>query len=242
MAARTSKRTRSTAAGGEAFSGFDPGLLDFLRDLGKNNNKTWFEAHRSDYESLYVEPARRFVTAIAPGLAQLSKSLRAEPRVNGAIMRIHRDTRFSKDKTPYKTGLFLRFPEGDPKNKGLAAFGIHIHAKGWGVMGGSFALEDELLAAYRDAVLDARKGKALLQAIAAVEKAGFELNEPHYKRVPRSFDAEHPRAEWLRYRALYAHRDEQPVPKALFGSGAVDFCLERFEAARPIQRWLSALV
>ncbi len=82
------------------FSGFDPGLLAFLRDLGKNNDKKWFDAHRSEYESLYLEPAKRFVEAIGPGLAKISRELRAEPRVNGAIMRINRDTRFSNDKTP----------------------------------------------------------------------------------------------------------------------------------------------
>ena len=167
----------------------------------------------------------------------MSKHFRADARVNGSIMRIHRDTRFSKDKRPYKTGLFIRFPEG--KDKSAAAFGIHVHARGVGMMGGCFGFDDRQLATFRSAVLDAKRGAALERAIAAVEKAGASVNEPHYKRVPRGLDADHARADLLRHRTLHASLEVEPVPKALHGPRAVGWVLERFERLRPLQRWLA---
>ena len=96
----------------ETFAGFPKGLPRFFAQLEKNNNRDWFESHREDYEELYVEPAKAFVSAIAPGLWNISSAVRAEPRINGSIMRINRDTRFSKDKKPYKNGLHFLFREG----------------------------------------------------------------------------------------------------------------------------------
>ena len=142
----------------ERFEGFSPDLLAFLRDLEKNNDKQWFDAHRSAYEALYLEPAKRFVEAMGPGLRKISKHLRAEGRVNGSIMRINRDTRFSKDKTPYKTGLFLLFTEGEGPMKQGAGFGLHLNAKGIGMMGGMFGFDDGELLRFRQAVLDDKAG------------------------------------------------------------------------------------
>ena len=222
----------------DAFEGFSPALLEFLRDLEKNNDKNWFDAHRADYEGLYLEPAKRFVTAMGPGLRKISKHLRAEGRVNGSIMRIHRDTRFSKDKTPYKTGLFLLFTEGDGPMKQGAGFGLHVNATGLGMMGGMFGFDDAQLVRFRKAVVDEKAGRALERAVREVARAGYGLSAPHYKRVPRGFDKDHPRADLLRQRALFASHEESPVPGTLFGPEAVEYCLDRFEAMRPVQKWL----
>ena len=91
----------------------DGGFADLHKPAHWNLGFVRSVTHRAEYESLYLEPAKAFVEAMAPGLAKLAKGLRAEPRVNGSIMRIHRDTRFSKDKKPYKTGLFLLLTDLD---------------------------------------------------------------------------------------------------------------------------------
>ena len=220
------------------FEGFSPALLEFLRDLEKNNDKKWFDAHRAEYEEFYLDPAKRFAEAMGPGLHEISKHLRAEGRVNGSIMRINRDTRFSKDKTPYKTGLFLQFTEGEGPMKQGAGFGLHLQAKGIGMMGGMFGFDDAELVRFRQAVVDDKSGRALERAVNKVAKAGYGLNAPHYKRVPRGFDADHPRADFLRHRTLFANYEESPVPKPLFGPDAVDYCLKRFKAMHPVQKWL----
>jgi hypothetical protein len=89
--------------------------IEFLADLRRHNNKGWFDAHRDRYETAYVEPAKAFVEAAAPGLATIVPGITAEPRVLGSIFRIHRDTRFSTDKRPYKDHLDFWFWQGARK-------------------------------------------------------------------------------------------------------------------------------
>ena len=86
---------------------------DFLRDLSAHNDREWFDAHRADYQAAYVEPAKAFVAAVAPELERIAPRVCAEPRVLGSIFRINRDTRFSRDKRPYKEHLDLWFWEGE---------------------------------------------------------------------------------------------------------------------------------
>ena len=83
-----------------AFDGFPKTATTFLKGLAKNNSKAWFDANRADYESGLLEPCKDFVVAIGPKLAKIAPDIHAEPKVSGSIMRINRDTRFSKDKTP----------------------------------------------------------------------------------------------------------------------------------------------
>ena len=71
-----------------------------MTELGKNNNREWFQAHRDDYEHLLVEPAREFVVAMGECLKALGRDIHAESRVRGSIFAVNRDVRFSKDKTP----------------------------------------------------------------------------------------------------------------------------------------------
>ena len=96
-----------------SFGGFPRELIDYLTELGKNNNREWFEAHRGDYECHLLEPAREFVNVMGECLKALGADIHAEPRVRGSIFAINRDIRFSKNKTPYKTYLDLWLPLPD---------------------------------------------------------------------------------------------------------------------------------
>src|SRR3970282_1259516 len=105
-----------------SFSGFSKDTARFLAGLSRNNDKAWFDAHRTDYEAHFVEAAKRFVEALAPRLKRIDSSLQAIPKVNGSILRIHRDIRFSKDKTPYKDHLDLWFWSGSNRGWGGSGF------------------------------------------------------------------------------------------------------------------------
>jgi len=96
-----------------AFAGFPDGTFRFLRGIAKDNSKDWFEAHRTDYEQSYVEPAKALVAELGPKLQKISPGVKIEPKVNGSLFRINRDVRFSKDKSPYKTHLDLWFWEAE---------------------------------------------------------------------------------------------------------------------------------
>jgi uncharacterized protein (TIGR02453 family) len=113
---------------------FGAELFRFLRDLEENNDRVWFNENKSRYEEHVREPALQFVADVAPGLRKLSKRLVADPRpVGGSVFRIHRDTRFSKDKTPYKTHVGIHFSH---ESRGEGAPVIYLHLE----PGGSFSI------------------------------------------------------------------------------------------------------
>lgn len=215
------------------FDGFSKDLIGFLRELDANNSKAWFDAHRADYDTHFMAAAKAFVTAMGTVLPDL----KAEPRVNGSIKRINRDIRFSKDKSPYTPAMHLVFWHGD---KPKFAPGFHVRF-GWqtvAVGAGLWAFSPEQLTAYRDAVLKPDAGAALRAALEQAARAGGgEVGEPHLKRVPAGFDADHPNADLLRYKGLiFGRRD--PLPDELFDSRAVGYMRDRFKALAPVHNWL----
>src|SRR6266540_5017920 len=95
---------------------FGPGLFSFLADPRANNNRDWFAANKERYEQQLLEPALAFIEAFAPRLEKISPHFRADARPSGgSLFRIYRDTRFSKDKTPYKTNLGIHSGTSGPK-------------------------------------------------------------------------------------------------------------------------------
>lgn len=93
------------------FNGFSPATLNFLRNLKANNNKLWFENNRQDYQTLLMKPLRNLVIDIGPFMLSIDPYFEVLPAINKTISRIYRDTRFSKDKTPYKTSMWINFNE-----------------------------------------------------------------------------------------------------------------------------------
>ena len=103
-----------------------------MRFLGKglraHNEKAWFDAHRDDYERVFLAPALAFAEALGPRLRNIELDVNVEPRVNGSLMRINRDIRFSKDKSPYKDHMDLWFWTG--RSEGLGQLGLLLPAEG----------------------------------------------------------------------------------------------------------------
>lgn len=97
----------------KTFSGFPREAIRFLNDLRVNNNRPWFDKNRAIYDACIVSPALAFAPALAAELAVFAPSVIAEPRVGGSLFRIHRDTRFSPDKSPYKTHVGIRLRDKD---------------------------------------------------------------------------------------------------------------------------------
>ena len=229
-------------AGGEqgtTFSGFSPQLIEFLEGLSANNNKAWFEHHRDDYEVLFKEPAREFVTAISGHLGKLAPDLKAEPKIGRSIHRINRDTRFSKDKTPYRPHLHFVFWRGAKPNAS-PAFHFVIGPRHVGVGAGMWALTPAQLGAYRDAVADQKKAAALAAAIKkATKTSGIALDPPALKRLPAGYEADHPHNDLLRHKGIVV-RGDGPISKTLFGAGAIDLALESLRPLVAVHDWLVA--
>ncbi|NDJ59958.1 MAG: DUF2461 domain-containing protein [Chloroflexi bacterium] len=223
-----------------AFAGFSDAGLKFLDDLAANNNKEWFEANKQTYISALRDPAIALIAALGERLQTVAPGLRCDTSTNGSgsLMRINRDTRFSDDKTPYKTNIAFMLWEGAGKKTESPAFGMQITSQSGELIAGMFQFPKPLLQAYRDAVIDDRLGAALVEAVESVRGAGdYTISGEHYKRVPRGYDADHPRAEWLRYNALYAHAPAI-TPPLLTSPDLLEACVEHCVNMAPIQRWL----
>lgn len=222
------------------FAGFPREGFEFLAELATDNTRAFFGAHRATYETALLQPAKDFVTALGEQLcARVTPGLRAEPHVNGSILRIARDTRFATDKRPYKDHVDLWFWEGDAPSRERPGLSVRLRPATVVLSAGIHRLEPAALAAYREAVDDEHSGKALETAIEdALMLRGVKLGGAAYKRVPRGFDADHPRAELLRHAALYVS-GEWKLPRVASGPGFVRWVADRLEQMAPVERWLT---
>jgi uncharacterized protein (TIGR02453 family) len=226
------------------FEGFPQQTLRFLTALDVNNNRDWFQAHKDDYQQYVLAPTRDFVFALGERLQTLSPGIRYDTRASGggSIMRIYRDLRFSKDKTPYNPNIRVIFWEGQGKRMENPSFFVRIQPDGVSLYAGVHVFPKPLLAAYREAVVDEKLGTELETAMAAVREAGdYTLGGEYYKRVPRGYDADHPRADLLRYNGLWAHTTNAVDAATITTPELVEACLEHCRKMAPLHRWLVAV-
>ena len=222
------------------FAGFPKQATRFLSGLRDNNDKAWFEAHRPDYEQALLVPAVGFIEALAPRLRKLDPELQAEPRVNGSILRINRDVRFSKDKSPYKDHLDLWFWTGDRKGWDSSGFFFRLAPDRLLLGAGMHQFAAVVLPRYRAAVLDTRRGTALAAIVGRLRKAGYVVGTESYKRMPPGVPADHPRAALLRHGGLSAAWEGR-LPRELGTPAFVPFAAKHFAALAPLHRWLRSL-
>lgn len=222
------------------FSGFPPDALTFLEALAANNDRAWFQAHKARYTNSLLEPALAFIAAVGDQLAAIAPGTRYDLSTNGAgsLMRIYRDTRFSHDKTPYKTELTGMWWSGKGKKTTSAAFGFRLTSADMGLMAGMIRFDKAQLDRYRAAVTHPTRGAALEAIIAdLVDDPYYAVAGDLYQRVPAGFDAPPARADLLRRKGLYAH--PAPLPPAVITSPVlVDTCLAHFSRLASLHQWL----
>jgi len=222
-----------------AFTGFSDAAFGFLHDLERHNDKKWFEAHRSTYEEELLEPSMAFIEAIGPLLAKFSPAVRAEPKIGGSMMRIHRDIRFSKDKRPYKDHLDMMFRVGSAKTS--PGYWFRLTSSELILGAGKHMLDKPELERYRKAVGDDRSGGELAKIAAKEARAGFELGGEHYKRVPAGFADDHPREALLRHAGVTVGTEMDVPPEARTPTFPA-FCTAHYKKMAPLVDWLATNV
>lgn len=223
------------------FPGFPIETQAFLRELRANNTREFFNANRSRFDDAVKAPALAWVEAMGARLQALDAQIVVDTRSNGSgcLMRWNRDTRFSKDKSPYKVNIAMLWWHGSGKKMQHPAFGMEITPDDAGLMAGMFHFPKAMLAAYRRAVHDEELGAALIEAARQVEANGYRVQGAHYKRTPRGYAPDHPRADWLKFNHL--HAGEHGIPAQIVTSPRlIDECYERFEKLAPLHHWLVA--
>jgi uncharacterized protein (TIGR02453 family) len=174
-------------------------------------------------------------------LKELAPGIHADPRTNRSIFRIYRDTRFSKDKTPYKTHLAIFFWEGEGPKMECPGFYFHFDRENLILGEGLYMFPKQILERYRERVVHPVYGNELKDALQKVQqRGGLSVGGKGYKRVPRGYDPSHPNAELLLYNGLHVG-ETTPLPDELFSSRLIEYCMVRFRDLLPIHRWLVAL-
>ena len=225
--------THGTADRPRSGAFFPPALFRFLSELAVHNEKAWFQANRERFEAEVRGPMQAFILAFAEPLGQLSPHFLADPRPSGGSMfRIFRDTRFSRDKSPYKTNVGAQFRHRDcSKDVHAPGFYLHLEPGGCFMSAGLWRPDPESLRKVREYMVGHEKEWTALRA------KGIEVGGESLQRVPRGFDPAHPLAEDLKLKDFYTG-----TPLTERQVCAPDF-LERFtEGCRrdaPLMRFLS---
>jgi uncharacterized protein (TIGR02453 family) len=227
-----SPRTRAAPA---RFAGFAKDAPRFFHQLAAEMSREWFAEHKDEYETQWVAPMTAMLDEVRAKIAGAYKGVSlAEPK----LFRIHRDVRFGKDKSPYKThiGGLLSTGKGSVMETGAAVYvqlGLEEFAGA-----GFYIFTPEQVARWRKKVAADRTGKELATLIAAARKAKLTLDAHDVlARVPRGLDPDHPRAELLRHKGCVL--GFPPIPRGLIHKPAfAGWLAEQAARAAPVVRWV----
>jgi len=178
---------------------FEPSLFKYLRDLKKHNERPWFKANKARYEDELRSPMLQFIEDFAPHLEKISENFLADARpIGGSLFRIHRDTRFAKDKTPYKTHAGAHFRHVCAKDVHAPGFYLHIEPGNVFMGAGIWRPYTATLGKIRDAIIADPKRWIRISNAKSLKNANCTLVGNSLKRPPRGYDPEHPLIEDLK--------------------------------------------
>ena len=207
-----------------SFSGFSDRAVGFYAALAADNSKEFWTAHKAVYESEVRDPMRALVATLESDFGPVT------------IFRPYRDTRFSKDKSPYKTyqGAFAGVSPG-------IGYYLQLDAGGLLAGGGFHAHDSRQVERYRHAVDTDATGRELKGIVAQMRTAGFAFEGEQLKTKPRGYDADHARIDLLRYKSLMAVKTFGN-PEWLASSAALDEVRRVWQQVVPLSEWILANV
>ncbi|MSP60278.1 MAG: DUF2461 domain-containing protein [Myxococcales bacterium] len=219
---------------------FTSSLFQFLRELRDHNDRAWFQANKARYESEVRDPALRFISDFGPRLRRLSEHFMADPRpVGGSLMRIHRDTRFAKDKSPYKTNVGIQFRHDAGKDVHAPGFYLHLDPDSVFAGVGLWQPDPPTLAKLRGALVDgpehwkkAISGKRFL--------ASWALEGESLKRPPAGFAADHPLIADLKRKDFIAA--SRFTEKEACSPHFLDEFADRLAGSKPLMEFLTGAI
>lgn len=231
----------------QPFAGFSPKAIQFLTDLAQNNDRAWFGPRKADYERLLKEPLEALCAALAERFTARGIPLQADPK--RSPFRIYRDTRFSKDKSPYKINLGATFPwvetaggAGDQVDEGAHGNGGYFNFQPGEMYagGGMWRAEKPRLEALRQAIVEAPD-----RVREAIEEPGFVAwfggvnSHESLKRIPAGYPQDHPMAEMFRWKDVVFGRRLSDAE--VFSPDLPDLLAEGYATALPVFRFLATL-
>jgi uncharacterized protein (TIGR02453 family) len=215
------------------FAGFSPQAPEFLRDLAADNRKEWFEAHRDEYATFLQAPLRHLAADLSAPLLAIDPELTTLP--NKVVSRIHRDTRFSRDKSPYKTTMWLTFKRPLKEWQDAPVFFFELSRDSWRYGMGFYAASRETMDALRR-MIDMKPGE-FRKAVAFLENQDrFIVEGESYRRLLRNGlppDLE----SWYQRKSFYLVCNRQNA-EVLFGPNLLSELSTGFSVLAPFYHWL----
>ncbi|WP_244623154.1 DUF2461 domain-containing protein [Shewanella salipaludis] len=216
-------------------SAFTQASFDFLHQLAQHNDRDWFKAHQTQYETQVRTPALAFIQEMQPHILALSPRLTAVPKkIGGSLMRPQRDSRFSKDKTPYKTNVGIQFRHFQGKDVHAPGLYLHIANDGCFLAAGIWHPESKALNAIRSCIDE--NPNAYRKAIAELGRHGFEMSGDSLIRPPKGFDKSHPMLDELKRKDFIAVKNIDPA--TLLRADLVDYCSRQFRHCNGLMAYL----
>jgi uncharacterized protein (TIGR02453 family) len=222
------------------FNGFPADAVTFLSELSDNNDRAWFLEQKQRYKESVEAPAEAFREAMLPLLSQLA----GEPMA-GKLFRIHRDVRFSRDKSPYNTHVRLMFHCADADSgcgdRPVFCFSLETDRIITGAGTGTMEFSAQKLDRYRAAVATPKSGAALAKLLSAYTPAqGYRIDPPALKRPPAGYTAAPEHEALLRHKALMVWH-EAPLTKDLHRAAFATQVMRRYDKMKPVFDWIAAL-
>ena len=213
------------------FQGFSRDTFSFLAGLSLNNEREWFEAHKADYERFIVTPALALIAAMDPVVSSISPHYRGvAKKIGGSLMRVYRDTRFSHDKTPYKTNIGIQFRHVQAKDVHAPGWYVHLDLQECFVGAGTWHPEPADLLKIRRAIEG--RPEAWSQALsAATVTSGLTAVGDSLQRSPKGFDPAHPLASEVRRKDFLLSANL--APELFLGPSLITELEAKFRASAP---------
>lgn len=189
------------------YAKFEPETLKFLEELAANNEREWFKANKSRYEEQVLDVALRFIQSMQEPLHEMAPHFVAQAtRMGGSLMRVYRDTRFSKNKLPYKTNIGIQFRHDQARNVHSPGYYVHIDPDQVFLGAGMWRPESDALRGIRERI--AAKPAEWKRAVGdATFGRHFSLGGESLTRPPRGFDKDHELIEDIKRKSFIAVKD-----------------------------------
>lgn len=215
---------------------FTKDYVDFLQELVRNNDRDWFNANKKRYEKSVKEPFTVFVQTMIDRVQEKDASVVITPK--DAMFRIYRDTRFSKDKTPYKTHMSAIISAGGRKHMIKPGIYIQFGAEDARIYSGAYQLDKNQLQGVREAIASDLKGfERLLKAKDFKEKFG-EIHGDEHKRLPKEFQEAAKKQPLLYKKSFYFFAKFEP--DVILKDNIADIMMEYYLAAQPLGRFFAS--
>lgn len=222
------------------FAGFSKKAFKFLKDLKANNDKTWFESYRADYEQHLLQPLRDLVTDLTDTMLGIDMSFEVCPAVNKTISRIHRDTRFSKDKSPYRDCMWIVFKRsGKEWSQWGVGYFLEINPTWYRYGMGFYAAAPDIMAQFRSQLDD--NPKAFLKAVDWYKEGQpFTLDGETYKRH-KGPDKPDAIRSWYNYKSFYLS-SRHSIDPVILSSELVNTLAQDFQLCAPLYHYLLSTI